>query len=82
MYVGRILVGWGGGMGAVVGPTYVAEVAPKQIRGAIGIVCECGGLKRLTQDVISADSGEVASGNANRRNSDGLLLEWVLYIAH
>lgn len=51
MYIGRILVGLGGGMGAVTGPTYIAEVAPKEIRGAIGILCEWLVVIRLTSQM-------------------------------
>lgn len=38
-------------MGAVTGPTYIAEVAPKEIRGAIGILCEWLVVIRLTSQM-------------------------------
>lgn len=37
IYAGRLVLGFAGGMGSVVGPIYLAEIAPKSIRGACGI---------------------------------------------
>lgn len=41
IYAGRIILGLAGGMGSVIGPTYLAEVAPKTVRGACGIFRGC-----------------------------------------
>jgi len=40
LFFGRILVGIGGGLGSVISPKYLAEIAPPRIRGLLAVISE------------------------------------------
>eukprot|EP00210_Caulerpa_lentillifera_P006660 g6363.t1 len=40
LFFGRLLTGVGGGLGSVISPRYLAEVAPPKIRGLLGVITE------------------------------------------
>ena len=61
IYVGRLLLGVAYGVSGVACPTYLAEIAPKAIRGACGICCEHT-FQRYGDLLTNADGGSYYIG--------------------
>lgn len=40
LFFGRVLTGIGGGLGSVISPKYLAEIAPPRIRGLLAVISE------------------------------------------